>query len=86
MNLFKMSREIHRVMQDPHEFDAFGSGAIENDVPAFVITIRRADDLLALSSHLRVVGKIGESIFKLSDIFETLLSPPFLIRVTADIF
>lgn len=72
-------------MQDSHDFDACGSNAIEDDVPAFVITIRGANDLIAFFSPLRLVSKIGKSILKLFDVVEALLSSPFLVRVAADI-
>lgn len=81
-----MSREIHRVMQDSYDLNTFGSGAIEDDVPAFVITIRGANDLVAFSPHPRIDSKIGESIFKLFYVFEALLPPPFFVRVTANVF
>jgi len=45
-------------MQDSQNLDTFGSGAIEDDVPFFVITIRGADDLITLSPSLRIISKI----------------------------
>ncbi len=81
-----MTWEIHRVMQDSQNLCTFGSGAIEDDMPSFVITIRRADDLITFSSHLRFCRKIGESIFKLFHVFEALFSPSIFIRVMANFF
>jgi len=80
-----MSWEIHRFMQDSQNLDTFGSGAIEDDMPSFVITIRGADNLITLSSSLRIMSKIRESIFKLFYIFKTLLSPPLFVCVTANV-
>ena len=64
-HLFEMTWEIHRVMQDSQNLDTLGGGAIEDDVPTFVITIRGADDLITFLPHLWFFSEVGESIFKL---------------------
>ena len=70
-----MSREIHGVMQDSQYFDALGSGAVEDNVPAFMITIRSASHLVAFSAHLWLISKIEKSIAKLFDVTKALLTP-----------
>ena len=80
-----MSGEIHRVVQDSYDLDTFSSRAIEDDVPAFVITIRGANEFIAFFPPPRIVGKRGESIFKLFYVVEALLPPPFFVRVTANV-
>ena len=81
-----MSREIHGVMQDSQYFDALGGGAVEDNMSAFMITIRSASHLVAFSAHLWLISKIEKSIAKLFDVTKALLTPPFFVCVAANIF
>lgn len=85
-DLSEMPWEIHRVMQDSEDLYTFSTSAIKDNVPAFVVTVREANDFIAFSPHVRIICKIGDSIFKLFNVLVALLTSPFFVRVTANVF
>jgi hypothetical protein len=48
--LREMSWEVHRVMQDSDDLNAFGGGAVKDNMPAFVVSVRSLGQLMVLPS------------------------------------
>lgn len=80
-----MSPEIHCIVQDSQNLNALRRSAVENDVTTFVIAIGGANNFIALFSDPRHFRKKGKAIAKLFEVFEALLSPPFLVGVAANV-